>query len=392
MAVEFDPYSDAMRGDPFPTYARMRREAPVYRNEELDFWALTRHRDVAAALRDPGRFSSANGPLLDSSVWGPKAHKVLSFSAMDPPRHGEMRALAAPVFGAGRIAALEAEIVRITRSHLEPALEKGGFDFVADLAAKVPMDVISELLGVPSADREMTRRLADRAAARPPGSRDVPPEGVAALMELVGYLRELIADRRRRGRDDLVSALVAAEAGGRPLADEEIIASLVLLISAGNETTTRLLAAAWYWAWRNPGQRAAAFAGRVEEWVSETLRYDSPVQYQPRTTTEDVEVAGTVLPAGARVLLVLAAANRDPDVFPDPDRYLLDRDTRRSIAFGLGPHYCLGAPLARLEAKVVLDELVARVDDYDIDAGGARPVYTTNVRGFASLPTTVKLR
>jgi cytochrome P450 len=390
--VEFDPYSDVIRVDPYPTYARLQREAPVYRNAERGFWALTRHRDVVAALRDPTRFSSVNGPLLDPSMWGPGAQKVLSFSAMDAPRHTVMRALAAPVFGPAQVAALEPEIMRITRSHVEPALERGSFDFVTDLAAKVPMDVISELLGVPPEERETVRRLANAAADRPPGSHDVPPEGAAALMELVDYLVRLIGERRRRPREDLTSTLTAARIEGRPLTEQEMTACLVLLVAAGNETTTRLLAAAWYWAWRNPDQRAVAFSRRIEDWISETLRYDAPVQYVLRTTTQEVEVAGTPLPNGARVMLLVAAANRDPEVFTDPDRYDLDRDTRRAIAFGLGPHFCLGAPLARLEAKVVLGELAAQVVDYDIDADRAQPVYTTNTRGFANLPTTVKLR
>lgn len=390
--VEFDPYSDVIRVDPYPTYARLQQEAPVYRNAESGFWALTRHRDVTAALRDPTRFSSVNGPLLDPSMWGPNAHKVLSFTAMDGPRHTAMRTLAAPVFGPAQVAALEPEIVRITRSHLEPALEHGSFDFVTDLAAKVPMDVISELLGVPPGERDTARQLANQAADRPLGSHDVPPEGTAALMELVDYLLGLIAQRRNRPREDLTSALIAARIEGRPLTDKEITACLVLLVAAGNETTTRLLAAAWYWAWRNPDQRAVAFSGRIEDWISETLRYDAPVQYVLRTTTQEVEIAGTALPHGAQVLLLLAAANRDPEVFTDPDRYDLDRDTRRAIAFGLGPHFCLGAPLARLEAKVVLRELAAQVGYYDIDADRAQPVYTTNTRGFASLPTAIKRR
>ncbi|WP_433464064.1 cytochrome P450 [Spirillospora sp. CA-128828] len=392
MPVELDPYSEAFRVDPYPTYARLQREAPVYRNVELDFWALTRHRDVAAALRDPTRFSSNNGPLLDPSIWGPNAHKVLSFVAMDAPRHTVMRALAAPVFGPAQVAALEPEIVRITRSHLEPALERGSFDFVADLAANVPMDVISELIGVPPAERRTVRHMANQAADRPPGSRDVPPDGAAALAKLVEYLLGLIAERRRRPREDLTSALVTARTEGRPLTDQEIIACLVLLVAAGNETTTRLIAAAWYWAWRNPDQRKIAFSGGIEDWIAETLRYDSPVQYVLRTTTQEVEVSGTGLPRGARILLLQAAANRDPEVFTDPGRYDLGRDTRRTIAFGLGPHFCLGAPLARLEAKVVLGELATRVGHYDIDADRARPAYAGTARGFASLPTMVKPR
>ncbi|MGI5204649.1 cytochrome P450 [Spirillospora sp. CA-108201] len=390
--IKFDPYSAQFRADPYPIYRRMRAEEPVYRNTKLDFWALVRHRDVVGALRDPRRFSSANGPLLEPSIWGANAHRVLSFVAMDAPRHTMMRALAAPLFGPKQVSALEPEIVRITRSYLEPALERGSFDFVTDVAANVPMDVISELLGIPARDRELTRRLANQAADRPPGSSDVPAEGTAALAQLMEYLTDLVTERRRRPRQDLTSALVTARIEGRALTAQEVIACLVLLVAAGNETTTRLLAGAWYWAWRNPDQRTLAFSGRVEDWIAETLRYDTPVQYVLRTTTQAVEVAGRSLPEGARVLLLQAAANRDPGVFPDPDRYDLNRDTRRAVAFGLGPHFCLGAPLARLEAKVVLGELAARVSAYDIDAARARYAHAGTARGFASLPTTVNPR
>lgn len=381
-----------MRLDPYPTYARLRREAPVYRNLELDFWALSRHRDVAAALRDANRFSSVNGPLLDRSMWGPDAHKVLSFQSMDAPRHTAMRELVAPAFSPSGVAALRPEITRITRSHLDPALERGSFDFVADLAAKVPMDVISGLVGVPPSERDELRELMDQATHRPAHSRDVPAEGAAALTRVVEYLLALIAERRRAPKDDLTSGLISARVEGQPLTDREILACLVLLVVAGNETTARLLSSAWYWAWRYPDQRRQAFDGRIQAWAEETLRYDAPTQYILRTATDDVEVAGTVLPQGARVMLLIAAANRDPDVFADPDRFDLDRGSR-ALAFGLGRHFCLGAPLARLEAQIVLSELAARVDaDYDIDAEGALPTYTTNVRGFARLPTTVSPR
>jgi len=392
-ALRFDPYGQQFRLDPYPTYARMREQAPVYRNQELDFWALTRYDDVDLALRDHRRFSSVNGALLDPSLWGPNADKTLSFTAMDPPRHTAMRRLVAAAFSPSQMAALEPEVRRIVGSYLDPAIEAGTFDFIAELAANVPMDVISELLGIPRGEREEARRLMDQATERPPGSTDVPEQGAASLLKLIAYLRDLTIQRRRQPRDDLTSTLAQGRVDGRPLSDEEVIAALILFIAAGNETTARLLGTAWYWVWRHPQQRARAFGGRVVEWIEETLRFDPPVQYILRTATEDVEVSGTVLPRGARVMLLIAAANRDPRVFPDPDHYDLLRDTRRAIAFGVGPHFCLGAPLARLEARIVLGELVNRVnDDYDIDAGSAEPAWTTNTRGFAHLPTTVTPR
>ncbi|MEY2462180.1 MAG: hypothetical protein QOH64_318, partial [Acidimicrobiaceae bacterium] len=178
------------------------------------------------------------------------------------------------------------------------------------------------------------------------------------------------------------------------LDDDEIIAFLFVMVVAGNETTTKLLGNSWYWAWRNPSERVKPFAepGRIDDWVEETLRYDTSSQMLARITTEPVELHGERIPAGERVLLLVGSANRDHRVFPDPERYDLDRDTSAIASFGAGRHFCLGASLARLEARVALGELVARVRDYDIDPSGMRRVHSVNVRGFASLPTTVVAR
>ncbi len=392
MTVEYSPYDEQIHVDPYPVYARLRETAPVYRNEDLDFWVLSRHADVDAALRDSVGFSSANGPLLDSSIWGPDAHKVMSFTAMDPPQHTPMRALVSKAFSPRRIAELEPQIRSIVRIHLELAMERESFDFVDDLAAKIPMDVISELIGIPAGDRAEARRLINLAFHRPPGALDITPEGAQALGTLVEYHVGLIGQRRRTPGTDLLTTLAEASIDGSPLTDQQITALLGLLITAGYETTLRLLGNAWYWAWRYPQQRVRAFDGRIGDWIEETLRYDTAVQYLVRTLTQDRALHGVQMPQGARILLLVGAANRDPEIFPNPDRYDLDRDTRQAISFGGGPHFCLGAPLARLEARIVLDELVTRVSDYEIDPDRIRRVHTTNIRGFDYLPTTVKLR
>jgi cytochrome P450 len=390
--VEYSPYDEQMHVDPYPIYARLRATAPVYRNEDLDFWALSRHADVSAAMRDSEGFSSANGPLLDSSIWGPDAHKVMSFTAMDPPQHTRMRALVSKVFSPRHIAELEPQIRGIARSHLEPLADRESFDFVTDYAAKIPMDVISELIGIPPGDRAEARRLINLAFHRPPGARDITPEGARALGTLMEYHVDLIGQRRRTPGTDLLTTLAEASVDGSPLTDQQITALLGLLITAGYETTLRVLGNAWYWAWRHPEQRVRAFDGRIGNWVEETLRYDTAVQYLVRTLTQDRVLHGVRMPQGARILLLLGAANRDSEVFPDPDRYDLDRDTRHAISFGGGFHFCLGGPLARLEARIALDELVTRVSEYEIDPDHIRRVHTTNIRGFDCLPTTVKLR
>ena len=394
--LRFSPYDYAIHEDPYPTYARLRDEAPVFHNTDEDFWALSRHADVIDGFRDTARLSSSYGVSLDASAYGPDAHRTSSFIAMDPPRHGQMRGLVSRAFTPRRVEQLEPDIRALARAHLERALDGGDdLDLIADLAGKLPMDVVSELMGVPPADRDELRRLADLVLHREPGLRDVPVAGMEATLELVAYYADLVADRRRRPTDDLTSALVAAELDGERLTDDDIIAFLFLMVVAGNETTTKLLGHAWYWAWKHPDQREKPFADptRIPDWVEETLRYDTSSQFIVRTATEDIALHGQAIPAGGKVVLLLGSANRDPRAFPHPDRYDLDRLQDTQLAsFGVGRHFCLGASLARLEARVTLEEVVARVADYDIDEAGAERVHSANVRGFARLPTTVTRR
>ena len=393
-ALRYSPYDYEVHEDPYPTYARLRAEAPLYRNAERDFWALSRHQDIMAAFRDTARFSSAQGVTLDPSATGPHAYKTMSFLALDPPRHDRMRALVSRVFTPRRVTELAPHILELTRAHLEPALELGTFDFMADFAARLPMDVISEMIGVPPGDRDEVRRLGDLTVHRDEGVWDVPAAGVEAALTLAGYYRDLLSDRRRSPGADLSSALLEAEVDGDRLTEREIIGFLFLMGVAGNETTSKLLGNAWYWAWRNPDQRAKPFAdpGRVESWIEETVRYDTSTQVLARTATSDIDLHGETIPAGDRVLLLVGSANRDGSVFPDADRYDLDRDTDQLASFGVGRHFCLGASLARLEARVALTELLRNVADYEIDDAGTRRVHSVNVRGFASIPSTVRRR
>jgi cytochrome P450 len=318
----------------------------------------------------------------------------MSFLAMDPPRHGRMRALVSRGFTPRRVTDLSDRILELTRHYLDPALEAGTFDFVTDLAGRLPMDVISEMIGVPAADRDEVHRLADLLVHREAGVFDVPPAGFEAALLLAGYFADMLTDRRRTRTDDLTSALLDAELDGERLDDDEIVSFLFLMVVAGNETTAKLLANAWYWAWRNPDERAKPFAdpGRIDAWIEETLRYDGSSQMIGRMLTEDTVLYDEKLAAGSRVLLLAGSANRDDDVFPDASRYDLDRDTSALLSFGVGRHFCLGASLARLEATIVLNELVARVADYDVDESASRRVHSVNVRGFESLPTTVRVR
>jgi cytochrome P450 len=397
--VTYNPYDYAVHDDPYPIYARLRREAPVYRNHELDFWALSRHRDVLAAFRDADAYSNAYGVSLDPTAFGPRAHRSMSFLAMDPPAHTRLRSLVGKSFTPRRVAELEPRIRQLAIEHLEPALERGSFDFIADFAGLLPMDVISEMVGVPRADRAEIRRLADVVIHRDEGVTDLPVEGAEAALTLAGYYRDMVAGRRRRPSDDLTSSLLEATLGGDRLTDEEVVGILFLMVVAGNETTTKLLGNAWYWGWRNPSEVAKPLAdpARVPHWVEETLRYDNSTQMLVRVTRRDVAVDGSCIPEGHKVLLLVGSANRDEEVFTDPERYDLDRaapggDAAKLVSFGSGRHFCMGAPLARLEARVALGELAARVASYDVDPDAMVRVHSINVRGLASLPTTVRRR
>ncbi len=402
--LAYSPYDYAIHEDPYPTYARLRAESPVFYNEDLDFFAFSKHADVLAAFRDVDHYSSAYGVTLDPAAFGPDAHKAMSFLAMDPPRHTRMRSIVGKSFTPRRVAEMEVRIRERAIQLIEPAVEARAFDFVADFAGRLPMDVISELVGVPPSDRPELRRLADLLVHREEGIDDVPPEGAKAALTMAGYYAEMVADRRRHERDDLTWSLLQQEIDGEGLTDEEVISFLFLLVVAGNETTTKLLSNAWLWGARNPDQRAKPFdvpvpdatkvarPDRVADWVEETLRYDTSTQMLLRVTREPVTVQGVDIEPGRRVLLLIGSANRDEDVFENPERYDLDRNTQNLVSFGGGRHFCMGAALARMEARIALGELVRRVRDYDIDESGVVRVHSINVRGLAALPTTVTPR
>ncbi|MGZ4522402.1 MAG: cytochrome P450, partial [Mycobacteriaceae bacterium] len=217
--LTFSPYDYKIHEDPYPTYQRLRDEAPVYHNPEIGFWALSRHVDVMAGFKDGQRLSSANGVSLDPSAYGPQAHKVMSFLALDDPRHQRMRRLVSRGFTPRRVQELEGRILELTRQYLDPALAEGEFDFISEVAGKLPMDVISELMGVPEADRAELRRLADLVMHREEGILDVPVPAMEASLYLVGYYADMLAERRRSRTEDLTSALLDAEVDGDGLTD-----------------------------------------------------------------------------------------------------------------------------------------------------------------------------
>ena len=395
--LEFDHYDYALQDDPYPVYARLRQEAPLFHNEEHDFWVMSRHEDINRAFRTDGVYSNRMGVSLDESAWNENAHVVMSFLGMDPPEQTRLRKLVSRGFTPRRVAEMEPQIRRLCTLYLEPALDRGEFDWIGDFAGKFPMDVISEMLGVPQDDRDELRRLADLLVHREHGLRDVPKVGFEASMALFAYYGDMIADRRKHPADDLVSALLTTEGDdGDRMTDGELAAFLFLMVVAGNETTTKLLGNAVHHISRHPDQRAAVFAdpALVVPWIEETLRYDASSQLLARHTLEDVTVDGVTCPAGSKLLLNIGSANHDEQVFADSEEYdiLRDRDElAKHIAFGGGRHFCLGANLARLEANIALEELVSRCATIET-LPGAQRFYSANVRGFSSLPVRVALR
>lgn len=395
--IHFDPYDYALQDDPYPVYRRLRDEEPLHHNEEHDFWVLSRHADIHRAVRTDGTYSNAMGVSLDESAWSPYAHQTMSFLAMDPPRQTRLRKLVSRGFTPGRVAGLEPQIQRIAETHLDALAGREEFDWITELAGRMPMDVISEMLGVPEADRDEVRRLADLLVHREPGLRDVSPVGIEAAMTLFGYYEDLLAERKRRPADDLTSALLAAELDGDRMSDREIIAFLFLMVVAGNETTTKLLGNAVFHLAAHPEQRDEVFAdpGLVDPWIEETLRHDTSTQLLARHLVDDLTLHGVTAPKGSKLLLCLGAANRDDRVFTDPETFDVHRDEaelKQLISFGGGRHFCLGANLARLESRVLLRELVRRYGSIEADHDNAVRFYSANVRGFAQLPVRVEAR
>jgi cytochrome P450 len=396
--ILLDPYDYDFHEDPYPYYQRLRDEAPLYHNEELGFWALSRHEDVLKGFRNSTTLSNKFGVSLDPASRGPHASKTMSFLAMDDPAHLRLRTLVSKGFTPRRVRELEPRVTEIAVAHLDTMMEKAKsgetVDFVDEFAGKLPMDVISELMGVPEPDRTRVRAWADGVMHRDEGVTDVPPEAVEASINLIVYYQEMVAERRKKPSDDLTTALLEAEIDGDRLTDDEILGFMFLMVIAGNETTTKLLANAAFWGHKNPEQLAPVYADleRVPLWVEETLRYDTSSQILARTVAGDLTLYDTQIPDGDVLLLLPGSAHRDERVFDAPDDYVIGREIgSKLMSFGSGAHFCLGAHLARMEARVALAELFKRIRGYEIDEANAVRVHSSNVRGFAHLPMTVEV-
>ena len=382
VSVLFDPYASETHEDPYPIYRAMRDGAPAYVDEERGFWALSRYTDVRAAIDDWHTFSSTGGITLER---GADAVEPMLIE-MDPPRHTEMRALVSRSFTPRRVAEMEGPTRALARELIYASGES--FDAIGDFAGKLPMAVISTMLGIPRSDQAEVREWSDAMLHREAGNQDITPEGLNGAMKLHGYLSTLVEERRREPRDDMASALVSASDDARSLTANEVLGFLFLLVIAGNETTTKLIGNALYWLWRFPDERARILENPtlIPMAVEEILRYDTSTQGLARLLTHDVDLHGVTLPAGMKGLLLFGSANRDERHWDNADTLDVTRNPAGHLAFGHGIHHCLGAALARLETRVALEELLPHLGAYDIDESGATRVHSGNVRGFTQLP------
>lgn len=388
--VHFDPYDHELVVDPYPVYRRLREEAPLYYNEALDFYAVSRFEDVSRILLDHETFSSAKGDILEiirADMEIPSG--LLIFE--DPPVHPIHRKMLSRLFTPKRIAALEPKIRDFCVRALDPLVGKGGFDFVADLGAQVPMRAIGMLLGIPESAQETVRDLVDASLRTEAGE----PLAQEQLLLDGAALGEYVDWRATNPSDDIMSQLIQAEFTDetgtvRRLTRDEVVIYVTVLAGAGNETTGRLIGWAGKTLADHPDQRQelAEDPSLIPNAIEELLRLEPPGPFFCRSVTRDVEVHGTTIPAGSVMMAILAAANRDDRRYEDAERFDIHRKNIQHLSFGGGIHFCLGNALARLEGVVALEELLKRFPTWDVDLAAAKLSPTSTVRGWETLPVT----
>lgn len=391
-ALYYDPWDVHIDADPYPTYRRLRDEAPVYYNERHKFWGLSRYADVDAALRDCVRLSSAKGDILEVVKTDPVMPPGV-FINEDPPLHTIHRALVSRAFMPKRIREIEDKVRAFCIACLDPMVGSDRFDFVVDLGAELPMRTIGMLVGIPDADQASVRAHAHRVLRNKPGE----PLPVNKAHYFDGDMfADYLAWRTKNPSDDLVTELLNVEfedetGATRRLTNEELLIFLAVVAGAGVETTGRLFGWMGKVLAENPDQRSALVQnlGLVPNAIEELLRYEPPGPHVARWVAEDVEFHGQIVPTGSALLLMLASANRDERHFDEPDRFDIHRRPGGHLTFGRGAHFCLGAPLARLEGRIALEEVLKRFPKWDIDIDDARRSRTSTVRGWDSMPAVV---
>jgi cytochrome P450 len=392
--VVFDPFSNDFFHAPYATYRRMRDEEPVYYSEAYDFYALTRHADVVAAIKDVETFSSSRGVDLAMVQSGNPVPPLIIM--MDPPQHRRMRNLVNKVFTPRAVERQRRLVVEQIDRFLDAA-DPNEFDVVQDFSALFPVEVITQMLGVPAELRQQVRLLLDKQLEREYGKVEMPEAGVQAGVETGLMYYNIIQQRHADPQDDMISDLIAVEVErdgvATKLDDVEIAGFASMLGGAGAETVTKLVGNAVVTFAEHPGQWQALLddRGRIPAAVEELLRWEAPAQYLVRYSLKDVELHGSTIPAGSPVLLCLGAANRDERAFPDADVFDIDRDRGRAqnLGLGYGVHSCLGAALARMECAVALDKLLDHMPRYAVVQEGLRRVAMTNVIGWNNVPVRI---
>lgn len=394
--VVFDPFSADFFNGPYETYRRMREEAPVYYSAEYDFYALTRHADVAFAFKDFETYSSAYGVDLAMVRTGQKVPAKMIIS-MDPPEHRHMRSLVNKVFTPRAIGALRGMVSQQIDRYLA-GVDPQEFDVVADFSAFFPVEVITAMLGVPAELRQQVRLWIDEQLHREPGQIEVSEAGVEAMAQTWLMYYDLIKQRRAEPRDDMISRLISAEIEREDgeltrLRNSEIAGFATLLGGAGAETVTKLVGAAVVMFARHPEQwqRLREDRGKIPAAIEELLRYEAPAQYNVRRSQREIHLHGVTIPEGKPVFLVGGSANRDPEAWTDPDTFDIDRDRTeaQNLGFGYGIHSCLGAALARLECSIALDRLLDFMPRYEVAWDRCERVSMQNVAGWAHVPVRV---
>jgi len=394
-AVElyYDPYDPDIDDNPYPVWKRMREEAPLYYNEKYNFYALSRYEDVARELPNWQTYRSGRGTTADilfNNIEVPPG--ILLFE--DPPLHDLHRRLLSRVFTPRRMLAVESLVRDFCVKELDPLIGSGGFDFIADLGAMMPMRTIGYLLGIPEEHqvsiRDRNAAYIDVAKGREPG--EVSQKIFEGTIVMFG---EFIEWRAEHPSDDLMSELLAAEIDEpdgtrRPLSRTEVLSYTAMIAGAGNETTARLIGFMGQLLSDHPDQRRELVVdpSLIPGAVEESLRFEPPSPVQARYVAQDAEHYGRVVPEGAFMLLLNASANRDGHQFPDPDRFDIHRRGSH-LSFGQGLHFCLGSALARLEARVAFEEVLKRWPDWEVDYANAERAHTASVRGWARLPVIV---
>ena len=392
--VTFNPMDPEFVADPYPTYRRLQAEDPVH-HHPLGFWVLTRYEHVVATLRDPRAIKEPIAAFVAARFGAPVPAVGLSMLDRDPPDHTRLRGLVSKAFTPRTVERLRADVQAIVDGLLDRVEGAGAMDLIEQFAYPIPVTVICRMLGVPLADHERFKgwgldiaRGLD-AIMLPPDS-EVAQRSVASRLAIRDYFRELIAERRTTPRADLLSELIAAEEAGDRLSEQELVATCILLLLAGHETTVNLIGNGTLALLRHPDQlrllreRPGLIVGAVEE----LLRFDGPVQRSARIPSEDLTIGGRTIPKGELVMPFVGAADRDPAQFPDPDRLDITRAENRHVAFGLGIHFCLGAPLARVEGQIAIDTLLRRMPRLALAT--ERPVFrpSLTLRGLESLPVS----